>query len=107
MTKYAAATSLSSGLIVKFGAISFIQRFGNTLNYHPHFHFIVADGIFEKNGETLAFHEAVFTPDYIADVQDAIEKSVLKLFNRRGWFNEDEVKKISAMKTPAFLLMPK
>jgi hypothetical protein len=27
-------------------AISFMQHFGNTLNYHPHFHLIVADGIF-------------------------------------------------------------
>jgi hypothetical protein len=31
----------------EFGAVSFIQRFGNTLNVHPHFHFIVADGVFE------------------------------------------------------------
>ena len=30
----------------------------------------------------------------VDSVQDAIEKSVLKLFNRRGWFNDDEVQKI-------------
>jgi hypothetical protein len=59
----------------EFGAISFIQRFGNTLNFHPHFHFIVADGVFEKTGETFTFHEANLTPDDIADVQEAIEKS--------------------------------
>ena len=28
----------------QFGAITFIQRFGSTLNLHPHFHLIVADG---------------------------------------------------------------
>ncbi len=88
----------------EFGAISFIQRFGNTLNYHPHFHFIVADGIFEKHGETLTFHEAILTPDDIADVQDAIEKSVLKLFNRRGWFNEDEIEKILSYENTGFSL---
>jgi hypothetical protein len=71
----------------EFGAISFIQRFGNTLNFHPHFHFIVADGVFEKNGEAFTFYEASLTPDDIKDTQEAIEKSVLKLFNRRGWFN--------------------
>ena len=88
----------------QFGAISFIQRFGNTLNYHPHFHFIVADGIFEKNGEILTFHEAILTPDDIADVQDAIEQSVLKLFNRRGWFNDDEVEKILSYENTGFSL---
>ncbi len=30
----------------QIGAISFIQQFGNTLNYHPHFHILFADGIF-------------------------------------------------------------
>src|ERR1700682_4352101 len=32
----------------QFGAISFIQRFGTSLNLHPHFHLVVADGVFEK-----------------------------------------------------------
>ena len=27
---------------VQFGAVSFMQRFGNTLNVHPHFHLVVA-----------------------------------------------------------------
>ena len=88
----------------EFGAISFIQRFGNTLNYHPHFHFIVADSIFEKNGETITFHEAILTPDDIADVLDAIEKSILQLFNRRGWFNNDEVEKILGLENTGFSL---
>jgi hypothetical protein len=78
----------------EFDAISFIQRFGNKLNFHPHFHFIVADGVFEKSGETLVFHEAILTPDDISDTQQAIEKSVLKFFKRRGFFNHDEVEKI-------------
>ncbi len=29
----------------QIGAVSFIQHFGKTLNLHPHFHLIVADGI--------------------------------------------------------------
>ena len=91
----------------EFGAVSFIQRFGNTLNVHPHFHFIVSDGVFEKNGESFNFHEAFLTPDDIADVQDAIEKSVLRLFKRRGWFNNDEVEKILGYENTGFPSMPK
>jgi Putative transposase/Transposase zinc-binding domain len=88
----------------EFGAVSFIQRFGNTLNFHPHFHFIVADGVFEKDGENLAFHEAILAPDDIADAQEAIEKSVIKLFNRRGWFNNDEAEKILSYENTGFSL---
>lgn len=88
----------------EFGAITFIQRFGNSLNFHPHFHFIVADGVFEKNGESVTFHEAFLTPDDIADTQEAIEKSVLRLFNRRGWFNNDEVEKILGYENNGFSL---
>ena len=67
----------------QIGVISFIQHFGNTLNYHPHFHLIVADGIF--SGETgsqsaLQFHEASLTQDDIADTQDCIQKRVLEFF---------------------------
>jgi hypothetical protein len=88
----------------EFGAVSFIQRFGNTLNVHPHFHFIVADGVFEKNEESFNFHEAFLTQDDIADAQDAIEKSILRLFNRRGWFDNDEVEKILSYENTGFSL---
>jgi hypothetical protein len=48
----------------QIGAVSFIQHFGNTLNHHPHFHVLTADGIFT---ETAQFHESSLTPDDIAD----------------------------------------
>lgn len=66
----------------KFGAISFIQRFGTTLNLHPHFHIVVTDGVFETENGSFKFHEAFLTPDESADTQDNIRKRVLKLFAR-------------------------
>ena len=39
----------------QFGAVSFIQRFGNTLNVHPHFHLVVTDGLFGAENGTLKF----------------------------------------------------
>lgn len=70
---------------IQFGAISFIQRFGVTLNLHPHFHIIVADGVFETGNETFKFHETFLTPDDIADTQDLfINKSSSFLLNMAG-----------------------
>ena len=42
-----------------------------TRNYHPHFHLVVADGIFSPEGADLSFHEAVLTLNDVADTQDA------------------------------------
>jgi hypothetical protein len=88
----------------QFGAISFIQRFGTTLNLHPHFHLVVADGVFEMNDHLFHFHEGFLTPDDIADTQDNIRKRVLKLFARRHWIEKDEVKKMLEYDNSGFSL---
>lgn len=77
----------------QIGSISFIQHFGNTLNYHPHFHMIVADSIF--SGESgLEFHEATLTQDDIIDTQEAIQKRVLRYFSKFKFFDKDEIEKM-------------
>ena len=88
----------------QIGAVSFIQFFGNTLNVHPHFHILVADGIFTTEGEELLFHEATLTPDDIADTQDAIQKRVLKYFEKRSFFDHDTVEKMLSYETSGFSL---
>lgn len=88
----------------KIGAISFIQNFGNTLNIHPHFHIIAADGVFSVNESGLLFHEACITPDDILDTQEAIRKRVLKFFGRRGWFDKDAIDKMLTYENSGFSL---
>ncbi len=87
----------------QIGAISFIQHFGNTLNYHPHFHFIVADGIFSSE-DGLQFHEATLTQDDIIDTQEAIQKRVLKYFCKRKFFDKDEMEKMLTYENSGFSL---
>src|SRR5262245_34737702 len=88
----------------QIGAVSFIQHFGNTLNLHPHFHILVADGVFSAAGEDILFHEAMLTPDDIADTQDAIQRRVLKFFCRRGWFDQDTIEKMLSNENNGFSL---
>ncbi len=87
----------------QIGAISFIQHFGNTLNYHPHFHLIVADGVF-SNKEDLAFYEATLTQYDIIDTQKAIQKRILAYFHRRKFFDKDEMMKMLSYETSGFSL---
>ena len=88
----------------QIGAISFIQNFGNSLNVHPHFHIIAADGIFCGDNADLKFYEAYLTLDDIADTQDAIQRRVLKMFCRRGWFDKESIDKMLAYENSGFSL---
>ena len=65
------------------GAVSFIQFFGNSLNMHPHFHLLFADGVFTVEWEECQFFEANISQDDVADIQDEIQLQVLKQFVRR------------------------
>ena len=87
----------------QIGAISFIQHFGNTLNYHPHFHIIVADGLFSGK-EDLSFHESTLTQDDITDTQEAIQKRVLAYFHRRKFFDRQDMLKMLSYETSGFSL---
>ena len=87
----------------QIGIISFIQHFGNTLNYHPHFHLVVADGIF-SGGQALQFHEATLTQDDIEATQKCIQKRVLRYFCRLRFFTKDEVETMLTYENSGFSL---
>lgn len=92
---------ISNGQI---GAVSFFQNFGATLNVHPHFHLIVADGLFYSEEEKLQFYEAVLTQDDILDTQKSIQQQVLRFFGKRGWFSNDEIEKMLTYENSGFSL---
>lgn len=84
------------------GAISFIQHFGNTLNYHPHFHLIVANGIF--NGEeSLQFFDAILTQDDVIDTQDRIQRR-LEVLLHTWFFDKEELGKMLMHENSGFSL---
>src|ERR1700690_1179450 len=37
--------------VCEFGAVTFVQRFGSSLNLNVHFHVVVIDGVFSRNAE--------------------------------------------------------
>ena len=78
------------------GAVSFLHRFGSSLNPHPHFHLCVVDGLFERveyepNQDSghptgdLRFHEATaLTHELLEGLQHTIRSRVLRHFRRHG-----------------------
>ncbi len=70
----------------RFGAVSFIQRFGSSLNAHTHIHVCAIDGVFSQDPDaTLRFHRASALSDSdIAAVEVTTRARVLRLFEREG-----------------------
>ena len=90
--------------VKEFGAISFVQRFGNTLNFHPHFHLITVDGMIFRNQGSLEFQEAILTYDDLLDTQEAIRLRVLRWFQKRRHLQEEEVERMLLSDNSGFSL---
>jgi hypothetical protein len=66
----------------QLGAVSFIQRFGGSLNAHFHFHVLVLDGLTtDADDGSLQFHEVV---QLTGEVERTVQRRVLRHFVRRG-----------------------
>ena len=70
---------------LKTGAVTFIQRFGSSLNLNPHLHILAVDGVFEISEADAVFRPApsVTDPEVIRCVQ-AIAIRCLKALERKG-----------------------
>jgi len=75
------ATSPGAPSDGQLGALSFIHRFGSSLNPHFHFHFhvVVLDGVFSQaDGGEVCFHEAArLMPEHWHALQHVVQRRVL------------------------------
>lgn len=77
----------------KTGAISFVQRFGSSLNQHVHFHVLVLDGVYRptKNGDSLVFEPSHHpTSDDLRSLTLLVLRRVRTLLKRRGIIGDKE-----------------
>jgi Putative transposase/Transposase zinc-binding domain len=86
--------SPGSGSSARFGAVTFIHRFGSTLNLHLHFHCVVIDGVFAPApAGGVVFHAAAgLDENAIAQVQAQVRRRLLRVFVRRGLLPEDDAR---------------
>ena len=78
--------SPGAGPDAQIGAVSFLHRFGSSLNPHFHFHVVVLDGVFTEtvDGE-VRFDEAThFSADDASALTSVLQRRILRLFQRRG-----------------------
>ncbi len=74
----------------KLGAISFLHRFGSSLNTHFHYHCVILDGAFSHGlGGDARFHEATHLESHHwHELQRVVQRRVLRYFRARGLLDE-------------------
>ena len=75
----------------RFGAISYLHRFGSSLNPHIHFHCCVTDGLFSAEADGVDFHgiEAI-TEEDLQRIQQTLRRRIIGLFKRRGLLEPEQ-----------------
>jgi hypothetical protein len=66
----------------RFGAVSFVHRFGASLNRHLHYHCCILDGVFDPIEEgAVQFRQAsVLAPEQVAVIEAQVRRRVLRWF---------------------------
>jgi hypothetical protein len=100
-----------AGLHARFGAVSFIHRFGASLNRHVHYHCCVIDGVFEPAEEAGDDPQAVrfrpasaLTPAAVVAIAEQVRVRVLRWFARSGLIERDDVREMLAWENSGFSL---
>ena len=77
-----------------FGAVSFVHRFGASLNRHLHYHCAIFDGVFDRlEAGGVQFRQAsALTPEEVAVIEEQVRRRVLRWFSRHGLLDSDDVR---------------
>ena len=78
----------------RLGAVSFVHRFGSSLNRHTHYHCCILDGVFEpRNDGSIRFLPAAApTPQEITAIAEQVRRRVLRWFARSGLLDADDAR---------------
>jgi len=75
------------------GAVSFLHRFGSSLNPHLHFHLVALDGVFSRgdngdSGDVVFHHATLLQPEHWIRLQGVVQRRVLRFFRTHGLLDE-------------------
>ena len=72
------------------GSVTFVQRFGSSINLNPHIHVLMLDGVYVLGDDGLpTFVPAPpLTDDDVRQIVETTARRVIRLCHRRGMFEE-------------------
>jgi hypothetical protein len=86
----------------KSGAVTFVQRFGGSLNLHVHFHVVAADVVFAKRGAGVTFVPlGAPPPEALAHLVGRVAERFGRWVRRRGKGGDTDADASNEMRTPS------
>ena len=78
----------------RFGAVSFVHRFGAALNRHLHYHGCILDDLFDPlQAGGVQFRQAsALAPEAVAVIEQQVRRRVLRWFSRHGLLDPDDAR---------------
>ncbi len=72
------------------GSVTFVQRFGSSINLNPHMHVLMLDGVYVRGDEGVPFFVPAPTliDDDVRTIVETTAQRVVRLCQRRGLFEE-------------------
>jgi hypothetical protein len=97
------------------GSVTFVQRFGDALNLHVHFHAVLPDGVFTiGDAGAVVFHKVSLTDEEVSQVCMETSERVLRLLEKQGLSDIDEspdalatLQAVALQSTMGFLTEPR
>lgn len=75
------------------GSVTFVQRFGSSINLNPHLHVLVLDGVYVygDDGRPVFVHAPTMTDDDVRRIVETTARRVIRLLQRRGMLEQGAV----------------
>jgi hypothetical protein len=84
------------------GSVTFVQRFGDALNMHVHFHAVCPDGVFTVGGDGVAvFHKVAPTHEEVLEVCLKTRQKALRWLEKEGADMDEPVDGLARLQTLA------
>lgn len=80
--------SLAAIADAETGTVTFVQRFGGSLNLHPHLHLLAPQGVFVKDGSAVRFVPIDPKAIDVMAVVGRVRKSMLRWLRRHGFMKQ-------------------
>jgi len=72
------------------GVVTFVQRFGSSLNLHTHLHVLAPDGVFVRDGRGVRFVHVTVDRAMVERVVERAKKSMLRWLGKKGYLADRE-----------------
>ncbi len=91
----------------RWGSVTFVQRFGSSLNLNPHVHVLMLDGVYADGDEAPVFVAAPPLSDQaVRQIVETSARRIIRLCSRHGLLDDTQADPLAAEEPVLAALVP-